>query len=276
MASGASFPGAPLISQRNYAMDRLASSFIARSDPSIKSGESSDNIVVLQNEKSISNKNTTVVNLIFTHKPASEVFKNPDLLASAKLAHAEIKQQLIASGKVSQIKAEEILDKMKYGSADLDPHGIGKDAQEVLGSSAFHLMAKALKIDIGKTRFDDTTKTLNAGASKPRAKRGTGVFQPSGIQTGRSTANPQKGATAANAKLPPAKKESSHDDFIFSTFPSDLDSGASLLDTASEKNKASSSSTSSGWRAAKPTTARPQQSAMTQATPSSSSNEKKS
>jgi hypothetical protein len=74
-------------------MDRIAS-YIARSDPDVKAGDSTDNIVVLEKEKSVSNQNTTAINLVFTHKPASEVFKNPDLLASAKLARAEIKQQL--------------------------------------------------------------------------------------------------------------------------------------------------------------------------------------
>jgi hypothetical protein len=258
-------------------MDRIAS-YIARSDPDVKAGDSTDNIVVLEKEKSVSNQNTTAINLVFTHKPASEVFKNPDLLASAKLARAEIKQQLIASGRVTDSKAEKILDNIKYNSVILDRKGYGKDVEEVLGSTSFHLIAKALKIDTGKFRFDDTTKTLGAGTSKSRAKRGTGVFQPASIQTGRSTGSQQKNATATNTKPPRIQEESSPtpDDFVFSTFPSSLDSGESLPETASEKNTASSNSTSTGWRAAKPTTARPQQSATTQPTPSSSSDEKKS
>lgn len=249
-------------------MDRLASSFIARSDPSLISGESSDNIVVLQNEKSISNKNTPVFNLVFSHKPASEVFKNPDLLAAAKLARDEIKQQLIETGRVSPSKAEDILNTIKYGSAELDPHGRGKDAQEVLGSSAFHLMVKALKIDTGKFRFDDNVKTLAAGNSKSRAKRGTGVFQPAKIQTGQSASSHQKSSSVANTKSAPIQEESfqSEDDFVFSTFPSGLDADTSLPDAALEKNKPSSSSTSTGWRAAKPTTPRPQPSSTTQPT----------
>ena len=241
-------------------MDRLASSFISRSDPSINSGEFSDNIVVLQEETSISNQNTTVVNLVFTHKPAAEVFKNPELLAAAKLARAEIKHQLIDSGGVSKTKAEKILSNIKYNSAILDKKGYGKDVEIVMGSSAFHLITKALKNDIGKTRFDDTAKTLNAGTSKSRAKRGTGVFQPAAIQTGRSPDNQQKKSTVANTKQPLIEEESSlsEEEFVFSTFPSDPNSGESLPDTASEKNKASGSSSSSGWRAAKPTTARPE------------------
>jgi hypothetical protein len=262
-------------------MDSLASSFIARSDPSLISGESSDNIVVLQKEKSISNQNTTTFNLVFSHKPATEVFKNPDLLAAAKLARTEIKQQLIATGRVSQVKAEDILDKLKYGSGELDTHGRGKDAQEVLGSSAFHLMVKALKIDTGKFRFDDMVKAQGAGNSKSRAKRGTGVFQPAKIQTGQSASSQHKSPTVANSKSPSIKEESdqSADDFVFSTFPSDLDANTSLPDTAPEKNKQGGSSTSTGWRAAKPTASRPQPSATTQSRqpmPSSSSNVKKS
>jgi hypothetical protein len=261
-------------------MDSLASSFIARSDPSLISGESSDNIVVLQKEKSISNQNSTTFNLVFSHKPATEVFKNPDLLAAAKLARAEIKQQLIATGRVSQVKAEDILDKLKYGSGELDAHGRGKDAQEVLGSSAFHLMVKALKIDTGKFRFEDTTNSLAAGNAKPRVKRDTGVFQPQAVQKGRTPASQQKNAAAAETKPTLIQEESSptEDDFVFSTFPSDLDANASLPDTAPEKNKQSSSSTSTGWRAAKPTASRPQPSATTQSMqpmPSSSSNVKK-
>lgn len=257
-------------------MDRLAS-YIARSDPNIKAGDMTDNVVVLQEEKSISNQNTTVINLVFTHKPASEVFKNPDLLASAKLARAKIKQQLIASGRATHSKAEKILDNIKYNSVSLDRKGYGKDVEEVLGSSSFHLMAKALKIDTGKFRFDDTTKTMGAGASKSRAKRGTGVFQPAAIQTGRSTGSEQKNAALINNKPSRIQEESSpsHDDFIFSTFPSGLDSGESFPNTASEKNTARSSSTSTGWRAAKPTAAHPQQSATTQPLTSSSLNEKK-
>jgi len=258
-------------------MDRIAS-YIARSDPDVKAGDSTDNIVVLQEEKSISNQNTTAINLVFTHKPASEVFKNPDLLASAKLARTEIKKQLIASGRATNHKAEKILDNIKYNSVILDRKGYGKDVENVMGSTSFHLMTQALKIDTEKIRFDDTTKTLNAGASRSRAKRGTGVFQPAAIQTGRSPDSQQKKSTVANTKQPLIEEESplSYEDFVFSTFPSDPDLGESLPDTASEKNKTSSSSTSTGWRAAKPTTARPQQSATTQTMPSSSSNEKKS
>ncbi len=262
-------------------MDRLASSRIARSDPSVASGESSDNIVVLQKEKSVSNQNTTTFNLVFSHKPASEVFKNPDLLAAAKLARAEIKQQLIDSGRVKKVKVEDILDKMKYGSADMDPHGRGKDAQKVLGSSAFHLMVKALKIDTGKFRFDDTMKTPGADNSKSRAKRGTGMFQPVKIQTGQSASSHPKSSTVASSKSPSIQEESSQleGDFVFSTFTSSLDEDTSLPDTSPEKNKPSSSSTSTGWRAAKPSTSHPQPSATTQSRqpmPSSSSNVKKS
>ena len=160
----------------------------------------------------------------------------------------------------------------------LDRKGYGKDVEKVVGSTSFHLMAQVLKINTEKFRIDDTPKTLNAGASKSRAKRGTGVFQPAAIQTGRSTDSQQKKSTVTNTKQPLIEEESSlsEDDFVFSTFSSDPDLGDSLPDTASEKNKTSSSSTSTGWRAAKPTTARPEQSTSTQPLSSSSSNEKKS
>ena len=232
----------------------------------------------MEKEKSVSNQNEKTTHLIFSHKPAAEVFKNPELLASAKLARTEIKKQLVASGRATNDKAEIILDNIKYNSVILDRKGYGKDVEKVMGSTSFHLMTQALKIDTGKIRFDDTTKTLNAGVSKSRAKRATGVFQPTAIQTGRSAASQQKNATAANTKPPHIQEASSPspDDFVFSTFPSDLDSGESLPDTASEKNTVRSSSTSSGWRAAKPTAARPEQSATTQATTGSSSNQKKS
>jgi hypothetical protein len=258
-------------------MDRTAS-YIARNNPDVKSGGTTDYVVVLQEESSISNQNEKATHLVFSHKPAAEVFKNSDLLASAKLARAEIKQQLIASGRVTNSKAEKILDNMKYNSVMLDRKGYGKDVEEVMGSTSFHFMTQALKIDTEKIRFDDTTNTLNAGLSKSRAKRGTGVFQPTAIQTGRSAASQQKNATAANTKPPHIQEASSPspDDFVFSTFPSGLDSGESLPDTASEKNTVRSSSTSSGWRAAKPTAARPEQSATTKAMTGSSSNQKKS
>jgi len=254
-------------------MDRLA-----RHDPSVKTGDLTDNIVVLQQEKTFTNQDTPIINLVFTHKPAAEVFKNPELLASAKLARTEIKKQLVASGRATNDKAETILDNIKYNSVILDRKGYGKDVEKVMGSTSFHLMTQALKIDTGKIRFDDTTKTLNAGVSKSRAKRGTGVFQPAAIQTGRSTDSQQKKSTVTNTKQPLIEEESSlsEDDFVFSTFSSDPDLGDSLPDTASEKNKTSSSSTSTGWRAAKPTTARPEQSTSTQPLSSSSSNEKKS
>jgi hypothetical protein len=252
-------------------MDRLA-----RHDPSVKTGDLTDNIVVLQEEKSFTNQDTPIINLVFSHKPAAEVFKNPALLASAKLARTEIKQQLIATGRATNSKAEKILDNIKYNSVTLDRKGYGKDVEKVVGSTSFHLMAQVLKINTEKFRIEDTPKTLNASASKPRAKRGTGVFQPAAIQTGRSTDSQQKKSTVANTKQPLIQEESSlsEDDFVFSTFPSD--SGGALPDTASDKNKSSSSSTSGGWRAAKPTAARPEQSATTQPMPSSSSNEKKS
>jgi hypothetical protein len=231
---------------------------------------------VLQEEKSISNQNTTAINLVFTHKPASEVFKNPDLLASAKLARTEIKKQLRASGRATNHKAEKILDNIKYNSVILDRKGYGKDVEKVMGSTSFHLMTQALKIDTEKIRFDDTTKTLNANVSKSRAKRATGVFQPAAIQSGRSTDSQQKKSIVANTQQPLIHEESSlsEDDFVFSTFPSDPGSGGSPPDIASEKNNASSGSTNSGWRTAKPTTARPEQSATTQPMPSGSSNEK--
>ena len=252
-------------------MDRLA-----RHDPSVKTGDLTDNIVVLQQEKTFTNQDTPIINLVFTHKPATEVFKNPDLLASAKLARTELKQLLIASGRATNSKAEKILDNIKYNSVTLDRKGYGKDVEKVVGSTSFHLMAQVLKINTEKFRIDDTPKTLNAGASKSRAKRGTGVFQPAAIQTGRSTDSQQKKSTVANTKQPLIEEESSQseDNFVFSTFPSD--SGGALPDTASDKNKSSSSSTSGGWRAAKPTTARPEQSTTTQPLSSSSSNEKKS
>ena len=254
-------------------MDRLA-----RHDPSVKTGDLTDNIVVLQEEKSFTNQDTPVINLVFTHKPAAEVFKNPVLLESAKLARTEIKQQLIASGRATKSKAEKMLDNIKYNSVTLDRKGYGKDVEKVMGSTSFHLITQALKINTEKFRIDDTPKILNAGASKSRAKRGTGVFQPAAIQTGRSPDSQQKKSTVANTKQPLIEEESSlsEEEFVFSTFPSDPDSGESLQDTASEKNKASGSSSSSGWRTAKPTTARPEQSATTQPLPSSSSNEKKS
>ena len=240
-------------------MDRLAS-YIARSDPNVKAGDSTDNIVVLEKEKSVSNQNEKATHLVFSHKPAAEVFKNPDLLASAKLARIEIKKQLVASGRATNNKAEKILDNIKYNSVILDRKGYGKDVEKVMGSTSFHLMTQALKIDTEKIRFDDTTKTLNAGASKSRAKRGTGVFQPAAIQAERSSASQQKTTTATNTKPPRIKEESSpsQEDFIFSTFPSNIDSEASLKDIASEKNKSGSSSANTGWRAAKPTTARPE------------------
>ena len=197
-------------------MDRLAS-YIARNDPNVKAGDSTDNIVVLEKEKSVSNQNEKATHLVFSHKPAAEVFKNPDLLASAKLARIEIKKQLVASGRATNNKAEKILDNIKYNSVILDRKGYGKDVEKVMGSSSFHLMTQALKIDTEKIRFDDTTKTLNAGASKSRAKRGTGVFQPPTIQTGRSTDSQQKKSTLANTKQPLIEEESSlsEDDFIF-------------------------------------------------------------
>jgi len=258
-------------------MDRIAS-YIARSDPNVKAGDSTDNIVVLEKEKSVSNQNEKTTHLIFSHKPAAEVFKNPELLASAKLARTEIKKQLVASGRATNDKAETILDNIKYNSVILDRKGYGKDVEKVMGSTSFHLMTQALKIDTGKIRFDDTTKTLNAGVSKSRAKRGTGVFQPAAIQTGRSTDSQQKNATATSTKPPRIQEGASPspDDFVFSTFPSGLDSGESLPDTASEKNTASSNSTSSGWRAAKPTTARTDPSTTTQPLSSRSSNKKES
>ena len=252
-------------------MDRLA-----RHDPSVKTGDLTDNIVVLQQEKTFTNQDTPIINLVFTHKPATEVFKNPDLLAAAKLARTELKQLLIASGRATNSKAEKILDNIKYNSVTLDRKGYGKDVEKVVGSTSFHLMAQVLKINTEKFRIEDTPRTLNAGASKSRSKRGTGVFQPAAIQTGRSTDSQQKKSTVANTKQPLIQEESSlsEDDFVFSTFPSD--SGGALPDTASDKNKSSSSSTSGGWRAAKPTTARPEQSTTTQPLSSSSSNEKKS
>jgi hypothetical protein len=252
-------------------MDRLA-----RHDPTIKTGDMTDNIVVLQEEKTFTNQDTPIINLVFTHKPATEVFKNPELLAAAKLARTELKQLLIASGRATNSKAEKILDNIKYNSVTLDRKGYGKDVEKVVGSTSFHLMAQVLKINTEKFRIDDTPKTLNAGATKSRAKRGTGMFQPAAIQTGRSTDSQQKKSTVANTKQPLIEEESSlsEDDFVFSTFPSD--SGGALPDTASDKNKSSSSSTSGGWRAAKPTTARPEQSTTTQPMPSSSSNKKKS
>jgi hypothetical protein len=252
-------------------MDRLA-----RHDPSVKTGDLTDNIVVLQEEKTFTNQDTPIINLVFSHKPAAEVFKNPTLLASAKLARTEIKQQLIASGRATNSKAEKILDNIKYNSVTLDRKGYGKDVEKVVGSTSFHLMAQVLKINTEKFRIEDTPKTLNAGASKSRAKRGTGVFQPAAIQTGRSTDSQQKKSTVANTKQTLIEEESSlsEDDFIFSTFPSD--SGEALPDTASDKNKSSSNSTSGGWRAAKPTTARPEQSTTTHPMPISLSNEKKS
>jgi len=258
-------------------MDRLAS-YIARSDPNVKAGDSTDNIVVLEKEKSVSNQNEKATHLVFSHKPAAEVFKNPDLLASAKLARIEIKKQLVASGRATNNKAEKILDNIKYNSVILDRKGYGKDVEKVMGSTSFHLMTQALKIDTEKIRFDDTTKTLNAGASKSRAKRGTGVFQPPTIQTGRSTDSQQKKSTVANTKQPLIEEESSlsEDDFVFSTFPSELESAASLPEAAPERNKASSSSTSAGWRTAKPTTARPEPSTTAQPLSSRSSNKKES
>ncbi|MEY3571193.1 MAG: hypothetical protein RIQ85_1313 [Pseudomonadota bacterium] len=50
-------------------MDRIAS-YIARSDPNVKAGDSTDNIVVLEKEKSVSNQNEKTTHLIFSHKPA--------------------------------------------------------------------------------------------------------------------------------------------------------------------------------------------------------------
>jgi hypothetical protein len=252
-------------------MDRLA-----RHDPSVKTGDLTDNIVVLQEEKTFTNQDTPIINLVFSHKPAAEVFKNPTLLASAKLARTEIKQQLIASGRATNSKAEKILDNIKYNSVTLDRKGYGKDVEKVVGSTSFHLMAQVLKINTEKFRIEDTPKTLNAGASKSRTKRGTSVFQPAAIQTGRSTDSQQKKSTVANTKQTLIEEESSlsEDDFVFSTFPSD--SGEALPDTASDKNKSSSNSTSGGWRAAKPTTARPEQSTTTHPMPISLSNEKKS
>ena len=264
-------------------MDRLAS-YIARSDPNVKAGDSTDNIVVLEKEKSISNQNEKATHLVFSHKPAAEVFKNPDLLASAKLARTEIKKQLIASGRATNSKADKILNNMKYNSVTLDRKGYGKDVEKVMGSTSFHLMTQALKIDTEKIRFNDATKTLNPAASKSRANRGTGVFQPAKIQTGQPVSSHQKNSGVAKTKSPLIEEESSQseDDFAFSTFPSDLDADTPLPDTAPEKNTASSSSSGTGWRAAKPTAPRPQPSTTTQPTqskqpmPSSSSNVKES
>ncbi len=95
-------------------MDR-SSPYIAHSDSSEKRGEFSDNIVVVEKEKSISNQNSVSVNLVFSHKPASEVFQNPDLLAAAKHARSAVKKKLLATGLVSSSQLEDIMDKTKYG-----------------------------------------------------------------------------------------------------------------------------------------------------------------
>ncbi len=252
-------------------MDSLTR-YITRSYPNVEAGNSTDNIVVLEKEISINNQNQKTTHLIFTHKPAAEVFKNPDLLASAKLARAEIKQQLIASGRATNNKAEKILDNIKYNSVTLDRKGYCKDVEKVMGSTSFHLMTQALKIDTEKIRFDDT-QTLNPAASKSRAKRGTGVFQPTKIQPGQSASSHQKNSPLAKTKSALIEEEAfqSEDDFVFSTFPSGLDADTSLPDTAPKKNKASSSSTSTGWRAAKPTTSRHQPSTTTKSTKSTQS-----
>jgi len=258
-------------------MDRFtSSSYIARSDPNANSKEYSDSVVIATKEKSISNKNKTSINIVFSHKPAAEVFNNPELISAAKLARSEIKKQLLDTGRVSEIQLENVMDSMKYGSADTSKYG--EIAEKTLGSANFKHLLKPLDISASKFRFDSSAKPSNASSPKPRAKRGTGVFQPAAIQTGRPTDSPLNKSATVNTKQSVIKEESSlsDDDFIFSTFPSDLDPEASVPDTAAEKNKASSNSASAGWHAAKPTTPRPQQSTTTPPLPSSSSNEKKS
>ena len=73
-------------------MDRLtSSSHIARPEPNANSEIYSDSVVIATKEKSISNKNKISINIIYSHKPAAEVFNNPELLSAAKLARSEIK-----------------------------------------------------------------------------------------------------------------------------------------------------------------------------------------
>ena len=258
-------------------MDRLtSSSHIARPEPNANSEIYSDSVVIATKEKSISNKNKISINIIYSHKPAAEVFNNPELLSAAKLARSEIKKQLLDTGRVSESQLETILDNTKYGSADTSKYG--EIAEKILGSANFNFLLKPLNISANKFRFDSSDKASKASNPKPRAKRATGIFQPAAIQSGRSTDSPQKKTASANTKQPLIQEESSlsEDDFVFSTFPSDLESAASLPEAAPERNKASSSSTSAGWRTAKPTTARPEPSTTAQPLPSSSANEKKS
>lgn len=258
-------------------MDRLGS-YIARHDPSVKTGDSTDNIVVLETEKSISNKNEKNTHLVFSHKPAAEVFKNPELLASAKLARAEIKQQLIATGVVTNSNAEKILDNIKYNSVTLDKKGYGKDVENVIGSTSFHYMTKALKLDTAKIRFKETAATPNAGTPKSRAKRGTGIFQPAVLQTGRSSANHHKNTLASNTPSPQIREDAteSEESFMFSTFPSELETDTQSSNRTAEKTESHSASRSMSWINAKPSRPRPQASPLSQPMTSSSSIEKKS
>ena len=258
-------------------MERLtSSSYIARSDPNAKLNEYSDSIVIATKEKSISNTNKTSINIIYSHVPASEVFNNPKLISAAKLARSEIKKQLLSTGGVSDILLAKVMDGMKYGSADTSRYG--KISEKVLGSANFKHLLKPLDISESKFRFDSSVKLSEASSSKRRAKRGTGIFQPAAIQTGRPSAKDQKTATASSTRSPllPEDITEYEESFMFSTFPTELETGTTSSNPASEKIESNSSSPSKSWIAAKPATTRPQPSLLSQPLPNSSSSEKKS
>ena len=258
-------------------MDRLtSSSYIARSDLNAKQGEYSDSVVIATKEKSISNKNKTSINIIYSHVPAAEVFNNPELITAAKLARSEIKKQLLNTDRVSEKQLENVMAGMRYGSSDTSPYG--KISEKVLGSANFNYLIKALDISESKFRFDNSVKLSEASSSKPRAKRATGIFQPAAIQTGQPSANHQKTATASNTRSPliPEDISESEESFMFSTFPAELETDTASSNPVTEKTQSNSSPPSTSWVTAKPTTTRPQPSVLSQPMPNSTSSEKKS
>lgn len=218
-------------------MDR-SSSYIARSDSCIKPGEFSDNVVIIEKEKSISNQNSASIRLVFSHKPASEVFQNPDLLAAAKRARSEIKKQLLASGLVSSSQLKDIMDITKYGLATSSRYG--ENSEKVLGSLNFHYLVKALKFETSQSRFETTVNKLDAGEKNHRAKRGTGMFRPITLNSQSKTAGNQASSTTSttattNTSPSTLALTESEEDFMFSTIPSDFDANTALPDNAPEK-----------------------------------------
>ncbi len=258
-------------------MDRFtSSSYIARSDLNAKQGEYSDSVVIATKEKSIAYKNKASINIVYSHVPASKVFNNPELIAAAKLARSEIKKQLLSTGVVSDTQLKNVMAATKYGSAESSRYG--KISEKVLGSANFDYLIKALDISESKFRFDNLVKLSEASSSKPRVKRGTGIFQPAAIQTGQPSANHQKTATASGSRSPqiPEDVSESEESFMFSTFPAELETDTASSNPVTEKTQSNSSPPSTSWVTAKPTTTRPQPSVLSQPMPNSTSSEKKS